>query len=146
MLAVHGERVYLGSGDSYEVVVYTPDGALRRVIRKRHKALDVTPEDVKAYEKNRLEELADENWKRVTRLFAEKMDYPKTMPAYSHMLTDASGNLWVNEYRRPTEEQPSWTVFDAEGRLLGMIETPKRVALLEVGADFILGRWTDEAN
>ncbi|MBA3557787.1 MAG: hypothetical protein H0W30_04220 [Gemmatimonadaceae bacterium] len=143
-VTVHADRVYLGGGDSYEIGVYTPGGVLRQLIRKQHKALDVTPEDIKAYEKKRLEEASDENWKRLNRRFLEKMDYPKTMPPLSRILVDASGNVWVREYGRSTDEQPRWTVFDPEGRMLGTLKTPRKVVFLEVGADFMLGRWSDD--
>ena len=38
---------------------------------------------------------------------------------------------------------PLWTVFDAEGRALGFIETPDGLTVFEIGADYLLGRVTD---
>jgi len=46
----------------------------------------------------------------------------------------------------PREEDPAplWTVFDPEGRVLGFVETPKGLDILQIGEDFILGRFEDE--
>ncbi|MDQ3516805.1 MAG: hypothetical protein M3466_00185 [Gemmatimonadota bacterium] len=142
--AVHADRVYIGGGDTYEIGVYTPDGVLKQLIRKRHNNQKVTAEDIELDAKEWLDASPDENRKRATRLVLDKMDYPQTFPPYSAILMDRLGNLWVREYRRPTEEQTSWTVFDSEGRMLGTIAVPKRGDLLEVGADFILRRWSDD--
>lgn len=144
--AIHGERIYIGSGDSYEIGIYARDGALKHLVRKRHNNPNVTAEDIDQFEQKQLESATDENWKRVTRSFIEKMEYPKTFPAYSGILVDVAGNLWVREYDKPGDKQPLWTVFGADGRMLGSVTTPKGLRLLEVGADFILGRWTDDAD
>ena len=39
---------------------------------------------------------------------------------------------------------PLWTVFDADGRALGFVETPDELEVYEVGADYLLGRATDD--
>ncbi len=74
------------------------------------------------------------------------MPFPETMPAYDDFLVDSEGNLWVDEYRRPGAEQPRWKVFDPNGELLGVVETPRRFNVYEIGADFVLGRWADELD
>ncbi len=144
--AIHGDRIYIGSGDSYEIGVYALDGTLKQLVRKRHNSVNVTAEDIERSEQEQLESATDENWKRVTRRFLEKMEYPKTMPPYYNILVDVSGNLWVSEYGKAGDEQPRWTVFRADGQMLGSITTPKGLRLMEVGADFILGGWTDDAD
>jgi len=62
------------------------------------------------------------------------------------VLADALGHLWVKEYTPPDIERPAplWTVFDREGRVLGFVETPVEFEVFEVGADYLLGRATDE--
>jgi hypothetical protein len=79
------------------------------------------------------------------RAFAE-MPVPETMPAYSQFMVDAAGNLWVEEYNRPGDDQPRWVVFDPNGVMLGTIETPKRFRLYEIGVDYVLGRGVDELD
>ena len=67
-------------------------------------------------------------------------------PAFSTVLADDTGHLWVREYDLPREENPAplWTVFDPEGRVLGFVETPAGLDILQIGEDFILGRVKDE--
>ena len=36
------------------------------------------------------------------------------------------------------------TVFDAEGHVLGFVETPEGLEIHEIGEDYILGRVKDE--
>ena len=62
------------------------------------------------------------------------------------LLADDAGHLWVREYDLPREENPVplWTVFDPEGRVLGFVETPAGLDILQIGEDFILGRVEDE--
>ena len=67
-------------------------------------------------------------------------------PAYRTLLTDPLDHLWVRETTLPDVDRPAplWTVFDPEGRALGFVETPAGLTILEIGADYLLGRATDE--
>ena len=72
----------------------------------------------------------------------------ETFPAFSRILSDAAGNLWVREYDFPGEERsaPLWTVFDPDGRVLGFIETPEGLRIGQFGEDYILGHDRDELD
>jgi sugar lactone lactonase YvrE len=59
---------------------------------------------------------------------------------------DAEGNLWVADYRRPGDDQPRWTVFDPTGAMLGVVETPERFSIHQIGSDFVLGSWADDMD
>jgi hypothetical protein len=67
---------------------------------------------------------------------------------------DADGNIWLHAYPRSGEDPQSAQVFSPEGRWLGEVAVPaglKRVnelepAPLEIGADYVLGVWQDEAD
>lgn len=48
------------------------------------------------------------------------------------------------EYRMFGEGPAVWTVFDPGGRIQGLVETPPGLDVLEIGADYVLGRVTDE--
>ena len=67
-------------------------------------------------------------------------------PAFSSIIADAAGHLWVRKYDFPNEEMPAplWTVFDAQGQVLGFVETPADLQIYEIGEDYILGRKRDE--
>ena len=67
-------------------------------------------------------------------------------PAFSSVMGDATGYLWVEEYEFPREDRPGvlWTVFDPTGRVLGFVETPEVLQIFEIGEDYILGKTEDE--
>jgi hypothetical protein len=128
------------------VAVHAPDGRLLRLIRREHENLAVTPQDIETLRRERLEQTKDEEWRRRLETMLREMPFPATMPAYSGFAIDAEGNLWVNEYRRPGDDQPRWSVFDAEGRWLGQLALPPRFTVYEIGSDYVLGRRTDDLD
>jgi hypothetical protein len=67
------------------------------------------------------------------------------MPVLAAAVPDPRGNLWVQEYRPLAEDGPeTWSIFDAEGRLLGRVDTPEGLTLRQIGEDFVVGTLTDE--
>lgn len=143
---VQGLHFYFGAGETYEVAIHAADGALQRLVRRRFDNLAVTPQDIERYKQRQLEATTDDNWRRMQeRIFAE-MPFPATMPAYSRVLADAAGNLWVAEYRRPGDDQPRWTVFDLDGRMLGTVDMPQGFSPTEIGSDYVLGTIRDELD
>ena len=68
------------------------------------------------------------------------------MPAYDGVIVDRGGNLWVEAYRRPGDSVPRWTVFDAQGVMLGAVAVPDLFEIMDVGDDYVLGKWVDELD
>ena len=60
------------------------------------------------------------------------------------ILADPAGYLWVLEYRMFGEGDAVWTVFDPEGRIQGLVETPAGLNIFEIGEDYVLGSAEDE--
>ena len=82
---------------------------------------------------------------RARREFATTPMAP-TFPAFSSVLGDATGHLWVEEYKLPRDNRRGtlWTVFDPEGQALGFVETPDGLEIDEIGEDYIRGWVQDE--
>ena len=76
------------------------------------------------------------------------MPLVERFPAFRMLLTDPLDHLWVREATLPGIDRPAplWTVFDPEGRALGFIETPDGLTVFEIGADYLLGRMTDDVG
>jgi len=70
--------------------------------------------------------------------------FPETIPPYSNFVVDVEGNLWVEDYQRPWDDQPLWAVLSREGAWLGLVYTPPGFKIFQVGSNFVLGRWEDE--
>lgn len=132
---------FYGATDEFEIELYSPDGRLRRLIRRKFANRPVTAE---LAEERR--SWALERYNRMPAVFRDwraNLPVPKTMPAHDDFISDDEGNLWVAEYRL-ADEQPSWAVFDADGRFLGNVDTPAQGRVTHVGSDFVLGIWEDE--
>ncbi len=149
-----GDRVYAGAADTYEIEVYRPGLGLERLIRLLRPHQAVTPAVIERLKEERLKEerlkeerlgaaASEERRRSVERLFAA-MVFPEMLPAHGDFKVDAEGILWVEEYRSPGEEQPRWNLFDQERGWLTRVETPPRLRVLEIGADYLLGVWRDE--
>jgi len=143
---VYGNGFYFGSGDSYEIAYYASDGALLRLIRRMTPNLQVTTEDIARYQQDVLDGTRDPSRRQFWQSMFAEMPVPETMPAYSDLIIDLEGNLWVGEYQRPGDEQPRWTVFDPDGVMLGVVETPQRFRVFEIGSDYVLGRGADDLD
>ncbi len=143
---------YFGYGGEYAIRVYSSDGALRRIIRRRWSPAKVTRADIDAY----VEEWS-RRWIKTTgaRAEAQRKDlrddpYASTVPAFSQFLVDGGGRLWVREAHvadAPVAGQLNtwplaatrWSVFDADGRWLGDVDMPARFQPTDIGQDYVLG-------
>lgn len=143
-LATSADGWYFGSMDTYEIEYLSPQGNLQRVIRREFENRQVTPENREEWLR-----LGRERWSQMPAPVLEwrlTMPFPETMPAYgTGWVTDEDQNLWIPEYKLPTEH-PSSAVFDPEGRFLGVVDTPVDGRITHIGRDFVLGVWTDETD
>lgn len=135
--------------DTYEIRAHEPAGTLSRIVRREHALIAPTPAHLDAEIERRValrptEEQAER--RRGLRETFEEVPVAETFPAFDEIIADALGHLWVQEYDLPGEQRPNplWTVFDPEGRVLGFVETPAGLDIYEIGADYILGRATDD--
>ena len=130
---VFGERWYYGSAESWEIGVYSADGALTRLYRRDK------PNRIFTEEKR--DEGPESSSAQV--LFTITMPTPETFPAYRSFKVSDDGSLWVENFIVPNE-QPSWAVFREDGRFLGDVETPIGAQVTHIGDDFVLVIWEDE--
>jgi hypothetical protein len=144
--AVFGNGFFHGSSDSYEIEFIDNTGRLLRSLRRPVTNMEVTSADIEAYKQEQIENAGDERQRQINQTLLDAVTFPDVFPAYGSFLTDADGNLWVDVYRRPGDDQPRWTVFDRDGRALGEVQMPGRFGIFQIGADFVLGRWTDDLD
>jgi len=145
-----GGRVILTTDDNYEIRAYDAStGALARIVRREYESHAPTREEI--------DEALEDALKR-TGLIGQLLEPVRRdcgniavleqFPAFSKLLTDPLDHLWVREATLPGMDRPAplWTVFDPEGRALGFIKTPDGLTIYEIGADYLLGRATDEMD
>ena len=140
---IWGDLAVLAPTDRYELRAYASDGTLVRIVRRDHELRSPTQAELDAV---LAEPYADLPEARRSRLLAEMEDMPlvEFFPAFEALESDPLGYLWVQEYRIPDRDENVWTVFDAEGRVQGFVETPPGLDVFEIGEDYVLGRTMDE--
>ena len=155
VVATWGDFVVAGPNKPYEIRAFRTDGALARIVRLEHEPRSPTEADQQIYvdgvtggSNNEPRtgppipvELLD-----LRRQFFESVPLAEHFPAFSAVLGDDTGHLWVREYDYPQEEgtAPLWTVFDPNGRVLGYVETPEGLRIQRIGEDYVMGRIEDE--
>lgn len=130
--AVWGNLVAVGVQNSYEIKAFAADGSLVRIVRRHWDPRTPTPAEY------------DEFHARTR--FARLPEQPPvdSYPAFEAIVADRAGYLWVREYRMFGEGPMVWTVFDSEGRIQGLVETPVGLEVFEIGEDYVLGLVEDE--
>ena len=145
-----GDLAIIGLTSRYEIKAYGADGALARIVRREHSPRVPTPEDVEAYiESEVLPDYPDAtpSEQEDRRRRYRSLPVAEHFPAFSSIMVDALDHLWIREYDLPREQRPAplWTVFDPEGHVLGLVETPAELLRIhEIGEDYILGTAWDE--
>lgn len=132
-----GDLIVITTNDRYEIRSYRADGSLARIVRRDHEARAPTRADLRDY-------VARQNPDRPEALDAvADMPLVEAFPAFGRVFVDRLGHLWVEEYRLPGEEHRLWTVFDPDGRILGLVEMPGSFDVTEIGEAYILGTRED---
>jgi hypothetical protein len=144
--AVAGDRLYFAPGDVLEVRVHDPSGTLLRISRLDRAPRAVTEADRSAYTDSMdasMRGLPPESAARQRARIGDPQFHPH-FPALGAILVDATGATWLADYTPPFHSPSNrWTVFDADGHYLGEVELPTGLTVDQIGADFVLGRWTD---
>ncbi len=153
-VAVQGDRMVVGPGEEPEVRVLSSEGELRAILRWSGPDRTVTPEEVETYREETLAEYEDrpELLERFARpQVAEERPVNDRFPAYATVLLSRSGEIWVRKYPRPSwpeEDDMRWMVFRGDGTFACHAVTPPSIEavwdLYEIGADYVLGKATDE--
>lgn len=142
---VSHDRAYVGYGGAFEIQEFDAQGTLLRLIRKSAAPVPASGPDLDRLLEEQFATIDDAEVKeRHTGVLAQ-LPRPEFHPAFTGLMADDDGNLWVQESRLPWETA-SWQVFDAEGRLLAPVEMPVGFRPLHIGSDFIVGLVTDDLD
>ncbi len=139
--------------DSYSIDEYDNGGRLRRIIRLAREPRPVTEEIQTAYEAGIRERImapgAPIEGLSAEEVLAEMLagPYPSHLPTFERLLVDPVGNLWAHEFPYGTDDDTNeFFVFSADGRHLGVVESPAGLWVYQIGTDFVLGRVTGELD
>ncbi|WP_419941903.1 hypothetical protein [Candidatus Palauibacter sp.] len=149
-LALWGELVVVGHTSRYEIRAFRADGSLARIVRRDDVLRAPVQADLGPLVEAQMSMLSESSFPAEmlpdARRSLESTPLAETFPAFSRIVADATGYLWVREYDYPREERaaPLWSVFDPEGRMLGFVETRRRLGILEIGEDYLLCSTRDD--
>lgn len=132
------DRIYLGTGDRYEIRVLDRRGELLRILRRPDVDLSLSDGRIERYRERRLTE-APASRRPDLRERLRDENFPETLPAFDRLVLDPAGRLWVRAFRGPRSERSRWSVFDTAGAWLGDVRTPRRFRVTEIGEDYLLG-------
>ena len=144
-VALLGRRLYVGTNDAFSIDEYDTEGRLIRSMRREVDPTSVSATILQAELTRQLDDIPEAFRDRIRPLYDE-MPTPEILPYYSTILVDSEGYLWVRHFAGSPADEPQWTVFDREGRMLGQVATPHGLEVYEIGSDYVLGRWRDESD
>ncbi len=142
----HNDRLYVGTGDRYEIEVIDMSGRVVRLIRDARPIREVSSADAERQRETFLSDARDPARRAELEKVYAMMTVPQAMPAYGELKVDRSGNLWVEEYRTTDDAPLRWTVFDSSGRVLGTLGMPSGLRVDEIGDDYVLGVFRDSLD
>jgi len=143
VFAVDEGKIYVGTSESHEIMVYGPNGALQRLIRWEGDDLTLNSDVANEYfewEIERAPRGLQVSWRRQ---YAE-MTLPGTRPAYSELMIDAVSNLWVREFNPIRDTAQRWLVFNPDGVWVGRITFPLRYKVTAILGDRVIGVERDD--
>lgn len=159
VFASNGSGFFYGYPTRYSITRYSAQGVPNLIIRRAWMPVEITRKDIETFTEEWLK-----RWSKKGGAETEKDrksllsgDYSKTLPAFSAMILDNTGKLWVrapkaidgavagslNNYAIGAS---TWSVFGADGRWLGDVSMPALFEPTDIGADFVLGVLRDEDN
>jgi hypothetical protein len=140
-----GDMFYVGMGDGYQVARYGSDGTERLRMRKPHRPMALTRDDITEFQATLIQVGGTEEERRERMRELQAAPYPSTLPPYTSLTLDALGNVWVREPHTPGKlyESSHWSIFDSHGRWIATARGPGRFKVLQIGPDWVLGTETD---
>ena len=144
--ATQGELLHYGTSHAFEIRTYTSKGKLVRITRSNRPNPPLTRDVIDEFIERSTARIRNPAARQQQRAKYASIEFPKTLPAFSELLVDGEGNLWVSAYHEFMAPQPRWTVLDKAGKLLGEVAMPPRFTVYEIGADYVLGKQVDELD
>ena len=142
-VALSNDRVYVGTGDSAWIDVYSIKGDTLSSF-----AVGAGPRPVtEAHLETAIDEWGSQLSGRDDRAqFAEMasgIPQPDHLPFYSGLRLDSEGLLWV-VLSVPGDPETHLRAFDEAGEVVAELYVPEDMTVFEVGSDYVLGKFDDE--
>jgi hypothetical protein len=143
LMGIGPGRVALSDGGAYDIAVAEIGGRQMRVRRTTQRRA-LTAHDVTRFVNDFVARYPQERQREVRDRFDE-VTPSSLMPTHRTLAFDAVGNLWVDNYRLPWDDETprTWSVFATDGSWLGDVQMPQGLRVYEIGSDYVVGVETD---
>jgi hypothetical protein len=135
------ELVFVGDNASFRIHVLDLEGNTRMQILCPGLERPLLTRDVTLMKALAMETVrGSAEGRRQVASFFEDFPHPDLWPAFSRLLVDKEGFLWVREYGPDPEQGTVWFVFRPTGELAGKAVLPPGSTVYEIGEDYIVLR------
>ena len=139
-----------GTPNSWSTGSWNRAEQLQRIVRVPGADLSISKEDLEQFQEI---VFGPEPTPAQLRWFSQQA-LPETKPAFSDLLVDTEGYVWLEVYRHrmagaldfAPQAVSDWNVFSPAGEWLGSVRLPARFEVFEIGRDYVLGRKLDEED
>ncbi len=158
-VVANGDRLVMTHGDRFELEVRSiSTGELERLFRVRRDPPPLKPSVWRTAVEEALEReaRAQGGRSRSPEALAELTDQIKpltnipvpyaTKPAWRGLFLDAGGRIWAEEASPSDDSHRVFSVFSADGYLIGRATTPMGIRIVQVGRDYLLAVRRDELD
>lgn len=156
-VATNGTALFVGYGSEYSIRVFTPMGKLTRIIRRAWTPVPITKSDANTFVVEWSKRWANEPGAEGDKAREDIRNDPKStkVPAYSQLIADRVGRLWVREAHLADAPRAGnmstsplvptvWSIFDTAGKWQGDVTMPAFFFPADIGANYVLGVARDD--
>ncbi len=143
VFAGDAQRIAIGSGERLEFEIRSLDGALSGIVRGPDPDLAIDDAILDSYRTTHL--AGDDSAARAT-LAEGGLPMPPSYPAYSRIIVDQEGYVWVERFVLPWSIERRWGVFAPDGVFLGHVTFPSEFQMMGVDTDRLIGVVEDEVG
>jgi hypothetical protein len=137
--AVADNSFLFARGTRHEITVYSPDGAVKRIIRLDRPLTRFTEANFAHFKQVKTERYKAAGMPPRTYDFSQTT-YSEYLAPIVAIVVDSEGDIWAKEGAPVDDADPgNWMVFDSAGRYRASVSTPAGLTVREIGRDYVLG-------
>jgi hypothetical protein len=136
-LAVAGQGIWLGDSERFRVERRSPEGRVVGVVADESQGAPIGVADVERYKRDRLARITVDSYRKQQEEVLAEVPFPSTAPAFGGLIADGGG-VWISDFS-PRDAGRTWRIFDANGREVAILRTPKGLELMQVTDDYVVG-------
>jgi hypothetical protein len=142
--ATSGSTIYAGTNDTYEIVALEPGRGVTMMTRRTVAPQPATAAEGAALVDSLLSQLPNPAVRERRRRALEGVPVAEFKPLFDGIMTDRLGLIWVRHFDPLAEHAPAFDVFSRDGTWEATVRFPRGFQPLDIGEDFVVGRWIDE--